>query len=236
MCTIHTSETVSLSDWVSRHQVAIALLWTGLALVALVITPLMLRTTTPIFQMFWLTVPLISLVRHRDTNRVGFRTPDRGPGLRAAVAAGIAYAILLILVEPWSGVYDRLLILALESPDPTFAWVVRIDGVGGWVGLALFSGFVTLYSEELFFRGWLLQTLNRRTQPRVAIIGQAVVFTLFQSIPVFFFEPFQAALYLLMYAFGLGVIVGAAAQRTQSIWPGLAVVTVANLVLTAILI
>ena len=233
---ISTGGSGTPGDLLSRHRVTIGLLWTGLALAALVITPLILQTTTPIFQMFWLIVPLISLVRHRDTDRVGFRTPDRGIGLRTAIAAGVIYAILLILVEPWSGVYDRLLVLALEGPDPTFAWLVRIDGLGGWVGLALFSGFVTLYSEELFFRGWLLQTLNRRTQPRVAIIGQAVVFTLFQSIPVFFFEPFQAALYLLIYAFGLGVIVGAAAQRTQSIWPGLAVVTVANLALTAILI
>lgn len=220
----------------SRYRVTIALLWTGLALAALVITPLILRTTTPIFQMFWLIVPLISLVRHRDTDRVGFRTPDRGQGLRAAVVAGVAYAILLILVEPWSGVYDRLLVLAFEGPDPTFAWLVRLDSVGGWVGLALFSGFVTLYSEELFFRGWLLQALNRWTQPRAAVVGQAVVFTIFQSIPVFFFDPLQAVLYLLVYAFGLGVIVGAAAQRTRSIWPGLAVVTVANLVLTAVLV
>lgn len=233
---ISTGGAGTSGDLLSRYRVTIALLWTGLALAALMITPLILQTTTPIFQMFWLIVPLISLVRHRDTDRVGFRTPDRGIGLRTAIAAGIIYAILLILVEPWSSVYDQLLVLALEGPDPTFAWLVRFDGLGGWVGLALFSGFVTLYSEELFFRGWLLQTLNRRTRPRVAIIGQAVVFTLFQSIPVFFFEPFQAALYVLIYAFGLGVIVGAAAQRTQSIWPGLAVVTVANLVLTAILI
>ena len=220
----------------SRHRVTIALLWTGLALVVLVITPLILRTTTPIFQLFWLVVPLISLLRHRDTDRVGFRTPVRRQGLRATVAAGLVYAILLVLVEPWSGVYDRLLVLALEGPNPTFAWLVRFDGLGGWVGLALFSGFVTLYSEELFFRGWLLQTLTRRMQPTIAVIGQAVVFTLFQSIPVFFFEPLQAALYLLIYAFGLGVIVGAAAHRTESIWPGLVVVTIANLVLTAILV
>lgn len=220
----------------SRNRVSIAFLWTGLALVALVVTPLILQTTTPIFQIFWLVVPLICLIRHRDTSRIGFRTPDRRQGIRVALAAGVAYAILLILVEPWSGVYDRLLVLALEGPDPTFAWIVRIDGLGGWVGLALFSGFVTLYSEELFFRGWLLQALNRRTTPRVAVVGQAVVFTIFQSIPVFFFDPPQGVLYLLIYAFGLGVIVGEAAQHTQSIWPGLAVVTVTNLVLTAILV
>lgn len=231
-----TSESGGPVHWLSRHRVTVALFWTGLALIALVITPRILRTTTPIFQLFWLVVPLISLIRYRDADRVGFRTPDLGTGLRATIAAGVAYAILLILVEPWSGVYDRLLVLALEGPDPTFAWLVRFDGLGRWVGLTLFSGFVTLYSEELFFRGWLLHALNRRTQPKVAVVSQAIVFTIFQSIPVFFFEPIQAALYLLVYAFGLGVILGVASYRTRSIWPGLAVVTVANLVLTAILI
>ncbi|WP_161618829.1 CPBP family intramembrane glutamic endopeptidase [Haloferax sulfurifontis] len=197
---------------------------------------MILETTTPIFQLFWLIVPLISLIRYRDADRVGFRIPDIGTGLRATITAGIAYAVLLILFEPWSGVYDRLLVLALEGPDPTFAWLVRFDGLGRWAGLALFSGFVTLYSEELFFRGWLLQALNRRTQPKVAVVGQAIVFTVFQSIPIFFFEPIQAVLYLLVYAFGLGVILGVASQGTQSIWPGLAVATVANFVLTAILL
>jgi len=66
-----TSESGTSVHLLSRHRATIALLWTGLALAALVITPLMLRTTTPIFQMFWLIVPLIvpliSLVRHRDT-------------------------------------------------------------------------------------------------------------------------------------------------------------------------
>jgi len=230
------SESEMSTHALSRHRVTIAMLWTGLALAALVSTPLILRTTTPIFQIFWLIVPLVSLVRHRDTDRIGFSTPGLKIGVQAVVAAGAAYAILLISVEPWSGVYEHLLVLALEGPDPTFAWLVRIDGLGGWVGLTLFSGVVTLYSEELFFRGWLLQVLNRRTNPKMAVVGQAVAFTIFQSVPVFFFEPLQAVLYLLVYAFGLGVIVGAAAQRTQSIWPGLAVVTVANLVLTAVLV
>ena len=95
---------------------------------------------------------------------------------------------------------------------------------------------MTLYSEELFFRGWLLQLLVRRTRIRYAIVGQALVFTLFQSIPAFFFDPVRAFLYLAVYAFGLGMIVGTVAHRTESIWPGLAVVTIANLLLTLILV
>lgn len=225
----------------SRHKLPLdrtqlAVLWTVLALVTLALTVAVLETTVPIFHVVWLVIPLANLIRHRDANRVGFRPLTWHRFLRAAVAAGLAYGLLLVLVEPWTGVYDRLLSLALEGPDPTFAWLVRIDGPGRWVILAVFSGLVTLYSEELFFRGWLLQLLARRTRARNAIIGQALVFTLLQSIPAFFFDPVQALIYLAVYAFGLGIVVGTVAHRTESIWPGLAVVTVANLVLSLILV
>jgi membrane protease YdiL (CAAX protease family) len=63
-----------------------------------------------------------------------------------------------------------------------------------------------------------------------------MAFTLFQSIPVLFFSPVQAFVSLVVYAFGLGVVVGIAAHRTDSILPGLAVVTVANLVSTHLLV
>jgi len=171
-----------------------------------------------------------------DASAIGVISLDVRHFLETSVAAGIAYAALLLAVEPWTGVYDRLLELTLEGPDPTFAWLVRFDGLAAWGGLAIFSGLVTLYSEELFFRGWLLNVLKRRTRPTVAVVGQAMVFTLFQSIPVLFFSPVQALVYLVVYAFSLGVVVGIAARRTDSILPGLAVVTVANLVLTYLLV
>jgi membrane protease YdiL (CAAX protease family) len=211
-------------------------LWTALALIALLVTVAVFDTTVPIFHVVWLVIPLANLIRHRDADRVGFRSLTWNRFLRTAVAAGLTYGVLLLLIEPWMGVYDRLLSLALEGPDPTFAWLVRIDGPGRWLLLAVFSGLVTLYSEELFFRGWLLQFLTRRIRPWSAVIGQALIFTLFQSIPAFFFDPLSALLYLTVYAFGLGIIVGTVAYRTESIWPGLAVVTVANLILSLLLV
>ncbi|WP_458189114.1 CPBP family intramembrane glutamic endopeptidase [Haladaptatus sp. NG-WS-4] len=216
-------------------QTGVALLWTVGALAVLLLTSFVLEATTPIFQVLWLVVPLVSLVRFRDAERVGIRRIGFGRLLRWTVVAGIAYGLLLLFVEPWAGVYDRLLELAVDGPDPTFTWLVRFDGAVAWLGLALFSGFVTLYSEELFFRGWVLQTLERRTRPSVAVGVQAVLFTLFQSIPVFFFSQERALLYPLVYAFGLGLILGTAAHVTESIWPGLIVATAANLVLTALL-
>lgn len=217
-------------------RVGLAVLWTALALLSLPVVVATLDTSVPVFHAVWLLVPLLALVRSRDPDSVGFRWLEPDRFLRATAMAGAAYAALLVVFEPTTGVYDRLLYLAVEAPDPTFAWVVRFDGGVGWVGLVLFSGFVTLYSEELFFRGWLLQWLERRRGPRAAVLGQALAFTLLQSIPAFFFGPVRAVVYLVVYAFGLGVVVGTVAQRTGSIWPGLVVVTVANAVLTVLLV
>jgi membrane protease YdiL (CAAX protease family) len=115
-------------------------------------------------------------------------------------------------------------------------WLVRIDGPGRWLLLAVFSGLVTLCSEELFFRGWLLQFLTRRVQSRSAVLGHALIFTLFQSIPAFFFDHLPALLYLTVHALGLRHIVGTVARRLKSVWPGLTVVTVANLILSLLFV
>lgn len=213
----------------------IAITWTTLALLAAIAVPFALQTTTPVFQVLWLVVPLAYLLRYRDAAGVGIRAIGRRAFLRTTVAAGVAYAAVLLVAEPLTGTYGRLLELAVDGPDPTFAWLVRFDGPEAWIGLLLFSGLVTLYAEELFFRGWLLNALKRRTSARVAVVGQALVFTLFQSIPVLYFGPVQAVAYLVGYAFGLGVIVGVAADRTGSIWPGLVVVIVGNLALSLLL-
>jgi membrane protease YdiL (CAAX protease family) len=215
---------------------AAGIAWTTLALVGLLSVPWVLETTTPVFQLLWLVVPLVHLFRYRDASAVGLTPLAPRRFLGVSLAAGAAYAALVVAVEPQVGVYERLVELALAGPDPTFAWLVRFDGPIAWIGLLLFSGFVTLYSEELFFRGWLLGALERRTGPSVAVVGQALVFTAFQALPVIFFSPVQAVLYLTIYAFGLGLVVGLAAQRTGSVLPGLAVVTVANLVLTFLLV
>lgn len=214
----------------------VAIVWTALALASLLAVPQVLETTTPVFQLLWLVVPLLHLLRYRDAKAIGLVPLDAGRLLGVSLVVGGAYAALVVAVEPRFGVYDRLLQLAFAGPDPTFAWLVRFDGPSAWVGLLLFSGFVTLYSEELFFRGWLLGVLERRTRPGFAVLAQALAFTAFQALPVLFLSPTQAALYLVVYAFGLGLVVGLAAHRTGSIFPGLVVVTVANFVLTILLV
>jgi len=77
-------------------------------------------------------VPLAGLLRFRDPDRIGFCRVDVGRFFRTAVAAALAYGVLLVLVEPWEGVYDPLLALALEGPNPSSpgwsASTARSDG------------------------------------------------------------------------------------------------------------
>ena len=105
--------------------------------------------------------------------------------------------------------------------------------LAGWLMMFLFSGLVTIFAEELFFRGWLLQLLQRRWSRWPAILLQALLFALLQAIPAFFLSPVQALVWIAAYSFlGVGLINGWAASRTNSIWPGLIAATFMNLIAT----
>jgi membrane protease YdiL (CAAX protease family) len=144
-------------------------------------------------------------------------------------------AALTVAVEPWSDTYGQLIEKALSANplDTTFGWLVRFDGASAWTGFILFSGLVTIFAEELFFRGWLLQLLCRHKKPSHAIVAQALLFSLLQAVAALQLSPLQASLYIVVYAFaGVGVVGGYAAWRTASIWPSLALATTLNAVLT----
>ena len=155
------------------------------------------------------------------------------------VTAGINLGLLVLLsglVEPWSRAYGDLVRAALagEPPDTTFAWLVRFSGPVAWGGLLLYSGLVTIFAEELFFRGWLLQAFLRRMRPAWAILLQAALFTLPQLLAALLLRPLQGAVYGVVYSFlAVGVIGGWAAWRTRSIWPSLAAAALWNLLMTA---
>jgi membrane protease YdiL (CAAX protease family) len=124
--------------------------------------------------------------------------------------------------------------VAATQPDPTFAWLVRFDGFRAWGGMLLFSGLVTIFGEELFFRGWLLQALLRRMGKGWAILLQATLFTLPQLLAAFMLAPVQGAVYAVVYSWlAVGMVGGWAAARTQSIWPSWVSATLWNLVMVA---
>jgi membrane protease YdiL (CAAX protease family) len=212
--------------------------WVGLDILLLLPMTVLLEGNFPLLTLVWLAVPLIAVLRSRDPARVGFGPIAWGSFARTAAAAFGLFALLMLLVEPWAHVY-RVLVetaLAAPTPDTTFAWVARYPGWVGLLGMGLFTALISIFAEELFFRGWLLRVMLRRMSRWPTILVQAALFALPQALAAFIFPPLQAALWIVIYAWlGVGVIGGWAAARTGSIWPSLVSATLMNLILVAML-
>ena len=217
----------------------LSFIWIASAL--LIIFPItgVLKGTFPIFALVGLIVPLVALLRSRDANRIGIRAIRWGEFLKYALLNLAGSLGLMAFFEPWSHTYQSLLKEAITStrPDTTFAWLVQFPDFSGWIGFVVYAGFVTLFAEELFFRGWLLQWLQNRTSSRNAIMLQATLFTLPQLLAAFILPPLQGLLYAIVYSWlAIGLIGGWAASRTQSIWPSLASATLYNLLMCILVI
>jgi len=214
-------------------------IWVTLGLMSLYPVMALLKGSFPIFTVIWLGVPLIAVLRTRDASIVGF-TPISWKNLFAYSAIDLfILLILMLLFEPWSHTYLGLVTqaIAASAPDPTFAWIVRYPGVSGWFAMLVFSGLVTIFAEELFFRGWLLHILQRKMKPFWAVIIQATLFTLPQVLAALILPPLQGVLYTLVYAWlAIGVVGGWVAIRTQSIWPSVIGASLCNWVLTALVL
>jgi len=220
--------------WGSAESVLVT--WVGLAMVISILATFILRGSFPIFTLLWLIVPLLVVIRTHDAGRVGFIRISWRMFL-GTTAINLALLLLVSLIfEPWAHSYQALVNGAISSspPDTTFAWLVRFTGVPAWGGLLLYSGLVTIFSEELFFRGWLLQSLRGKMNKPWAIVIQAALFTIPQLLAAFLLAPSKGLVYAILYSFlGIGTIGGWAASRTQSIWPSLVSATVWNLILVA---
>jgi len=210
--------------------------WVAIALACLIPATVLLHGSFPLFTVLWLAVPLLVVIRTVDARRVGFRSISWRDFLSIA-AINLALLLLVsVLVEPWSHAYRALVRGAMSGtpPDTTFAWLVRFKGPVAWGGLLLYSGLVTIFGEELFFRGWLLQFLLSKINRGWAIVIQATLFSLIQLLPALLLTPIQGVVYTLLYSWlAVGVIGGWAAARTQSIWPSLASATIWNIILIA---
>jgi membrane protease YdiL (CAAX protease family) len=213
--------------------------WTILALAVLLPVTFWLKGSFPLFTVVWLVPPIVEVLVMRDTGRVGFISISTGQFIRTTALVLGLELLAVALVEPWSHTYQILLqkAVVVSSLDTTFAWLVRFPGFAGLAGMFFYSGAVTLFGEELFFRGWLLQLFQRRLSPLWSILLQAVLFTLPQAIASILLPPLQGILYAVVYSFAItGLIGGWAASRTHSIWPSLTAATLLNLILCIILI
>jgi len=215
----------------------ILVVWSLLALVSLLPVTLLLHGSFPLFTVLWILVPLVIVAVKGHAERVGFCAISwREFAPVSAINLG-GLLLLALVLEPWSHTYRMLVQAAVSSqhPDTTFAWLIRLPRLPALGAMLVYSGTITLFGEELFFRGWLLHSLQKRWGAARAIIVQALLFTLPNLLASFALPPLQGTLYALVYTFlGVGLIGGWAAARTRSIWPSLFSATVGNLVFVAL--
>jgi hypothetical protein len=222
-----------------KFSVIIFGIWAVLDLAALLPVTRLLHGAFPIFTVVWILIPLAAVVLTKDASRVGFRPISWSVFDRTIVINLGGLLLLMLLFEPWSHTYRLLLGAALagQTPDTTFAWLLRFPKISGLVSMLLYSGLVTLFGEELFFRGWLLQLLKRRWGGIWAVFIQALLFTILNLPVALFLPPLQGILYAVVYTFmGIGLFGGWAASRTDSIWPSLVSATICNLILVALIL
>jgi membrane protease YdiL (CAAX protease family) len=222
-----------------RILLIFAAVWILSALAATFLATRFLDGAFPIFTLLLLAVPLLVLLRTRDSGRIGIRPIPLIDFIKYTGLCLAGSLALMAVFEPWSHTYQTLMQAAVSSarPDTTFGWLLHFNDLRGWVGFTLYAGLVTLFAEELFFRGWVLNALIRRMSAWKANLWQASLFTLPQLLAAFLLPPTQGILYAVVYSWlAIGLIGGWAAGRTGSIWPSLASATLYNLVICLVLL
>jgi len=158
------------------------------------------------------------------------------PWLRAA----IWISAVLIWVR-WQQTQAPLSWLALKPVNKTIVMVsaaaflgllawngvrVSVTGaslgrVGELGGLALISGFVGVFVEELLFRGVVQTKLSETLGPSFAILLTAAIF-LIVHVPGWLLLDLPLNAQIVGSVFAIGAICGALRHWTQSIWPAVA--------------
>lgn len=213
----------------------LATVWLAAAAVASVVVSLALGATLPVLTFVWLAIAALVLRRTGTPSALGLvRVPSR-EFARVTAAAAVAMTLLFGAAEVLLHPYRELLDLVREesAPDSTFAWVIE-DGWGwGLVGFAVYGALVTIFAEEIVFRGALMARLRHRGR-WVAVGGTTVAFAAVQALPAAFLSLGAAVGFLVIDAVvAVGIVGGLAAYRTRSIHPALIAITVANVVVLA---
>ena len=217
-----------------------AVIWIIAALLLAVLFPIWQDLSLPIFTLLFLIIPLVILIKRKNAKRLGMGKIELGMILKWAAIYFGALILVYAIFEPWSGAYRFILSEATGSgsTDPTFFWLRLFEGPGGFLGMFLFSGLITIFAEELCFRGWLLRTLEPKVGGVWANVIQAAIFTLPQLVVVFIMPSLTMGLvYGLVYSFiAIGMINGWVSMKAGAIWPNLIAASLMNLILSVLIL
>jgi membrane protease YdiL (CAAX protease family) len=211
-------------------------LWILAALIVLASIVLLMETSLPIFTIIWLVVPLIIIIRNKKTV-IGIGKISKNELIKYTLLHFILLTIIYLIFEPWSGSYKLLIEIAVNTskPDPTFVWLTRYNSLQSYSIMFLVTIFVTIFGEELFFRGYLYHYFKDKLSPLWGVIIQAGLFAVPNLVVGFMMPALQSIIFIFMYAFlAIGCVGGYTAYKSETIWPGLISASIMNLILVLI--
>lgn len=214
----------------------ILVLWLVISLVILTVIMVTMETSLPIFTYIWLLVPLFLLFK-KEVNYMGVRKITFKKVLKYSFLHFISIGIIYLIFEPWSKTYKLLIDFAVKSqpPDPTFIWLTFYDGFISYLLMFTITIFITIFGEELFFRGLLFNYFKEKIDVFLAIVLQAAIFAVPNLILALMMPGLQGFIYIFIYAFlAIGCVGGYTAYKTNSIWPSLISASSMNLILVLI--
>jgi membrane protease YdiL (CAAX protease family) len=150
--------------------------------------------------------------------------------------AWIAAAAFILGVTLWQGWSDVRLTRGSDARGWRLAWLPMIYIVGGFgfatllglppasaLVLILINTFFVGFSEELMFRGVILQSFRHAVPIWAAVLITSVLFGSIHSLNVFVTGDLGAALIQSTAAFLSGIVFIALRLRTGSLWPPIVV-------------
>jgi hypothetical protein len=190
-------------------------------------TGMLLLVTAALGATYAIMLGFLGLLARR--HRGGFLTafslrPGTGGWRAVLVSTGLVLA--LTVATRAAGWAYQVVVRALGWEMPRVADVRLTETFGaGITGLVISVLLVVVLAplvEELVFRRVVLDALTSRTGPRIALIGQAVIFALYHMTP-----------WLWGPTFIVGIACGWLAQRRATLWPAIALHAAYNAVLVA---
>lgn len=76
------------------------------------------------------------------------------------------------------GLFFTLALFVIESWLGWLVWQPASAKLGQFIAEGLLTGFGVAFAEETFFRGWILDELERDYSPKIALISNALIFAL----------------------------------------------------------
>ncbi len=160
------------------------------------------------------TLLAIRWLRKHNPGDYGLREPEGKPYVREAVLWGLAFGVLMTLVDYAPQIFSL-------TPPTDRPYPLTVFNIAGWFS---FEGIFAGPSEEVLFRGLLLTYLTQAMPGRMSYRGYemngagvvvAVIYALASA--SFLGKPFAITLGQLVYAFGVGILYAYWCEKSKSL-------------------